>query len=80
MDNNAQETIMTAEEYLRQHKVDLTRPCAFSTGIYIIDDDAYKAVDIAKRQIAQSIIDRYKDNTLKTVEDIINYCHGIVDF
>ena len=52
--------------------------------LVVKEDDAYEAVDMAKREIAQSIRDKYFSLSEKSAKDklseIIRYCEGIIDF
>ena len=49
-------------------------------GPYVYEDTAYEAIDLAKREVAQGIIDLYNEGKAKTVDEILHHCYGIVDF
>ena len=49
-------------------------------GPYVYEDTAYEAIDLAKREVAQEIIDLYNKGKVKTVDEILHHCYGIVDF
>ena len=68
---------MTPEDYLEKHSIELRNiEKPFKPGIYIKEDDAWEAVDMAKREIAQAIIDK----NFKSLDEVWHYCYGIVDF
>ncbi len=52
--------------------------------LVVKEDDAYEAIDMAKREIAQSIRDKYLSLIGKSAKEklteIIIYCEGIIDF
>ena len=49
-------------------------------GPYVYEDTAYEAIDLAKREVAQEIIDLYNEGKAKTVDEILHHCYEIVDF
>ena len=72
---------MTVEEFFKEHEVDLTKSGASFVGdIYVYKEKAMEGVNMAKKQMAQLIIDRFADDTFITVGDVEKYCYGIIDF
>ena len=71
---------MNSLEILEKKTVYIGPGASLTSGNYIPEDDAYDALDLGKREIAQSIIDKYHENPKITVSEILHYCYGIVDF
>lgn len=74
---------MTALDYLEE-KTFMSSELKGVDTLVVKEDDAYEAVDMAKREIAQSIRDKYIAMSGKSPKDklreIIIYCEGIIDF
>lgn len=74
---------MNAFDYLEE-KTFMSSELKGIDTLVVKEDDAYEAVDITKREIAQSIRDKYASMRGKSVNDklseIIRYCEGIIDF
>ena len=74
---------MTALDYLEEKTFMSSEKKGVDT-LVVKEDDAYEAVDMAKREIAQTIRDLYISMRGKSVNyklsEIIRYCEGIIDF
>lgn len=63
-------------EYLERN----THTPGASEKPYVYEDDAYDAVDLAKREMAQEIVNLCHTGKVKSVEDILFHCYGVMDF
>lgn len=68
---------MNAEEYIENH-VHVVTQGTQGTQRIVTEDDALEAVTLAKKDIAQYILEVYRDKN--SLVDIIETCYNIIDF
>ena len=68
---------MNAEEYIEKHVHAVTQG-AQGTHRIVTEDDALEAVTLAKKDIAQYILEVYRDTN--SLVDIVEACYNIIDF
>lgn len=74
---------MKALDYLEE-KTFMSHELKGVDTLVVKENDAYEAVDMAKREIADAVRDIYFSMSGKSAKDklseIIRYCEGIIDF